>query len=128
MNFERSEMRKKIRTKENLSPELAALADSIGDFIRYFGFKSIHGRVWTLLFLSKKPLASVDLARRLKVSKTLLSFAIADLLKYRVIEEAGKGIKRTTYYRANPDVSGVILEVLRNRELVLMRKIGRAHV
>ena len=48
------------------SPDAAAViinrrvmevCDSIGDFIEYWGFKAIHGRVWALLALSTDPLA-----------------------------------------------------------------------
>jgi DNA-binding transcriptional regulator GbsR (MarR family) len=111
------------KTTVQLPAEMRFLADSIGDFIEYFGFKKIHGRIWAHLFLSNEPLAAVELCRRLKVSKTLLSFSIADLLKYEVIQEAGKGPRRTVYYRANPNVAWVILNVLRAREKKMMSDI-----
>ena len=103
---------KVMKKKERLSPELIQLAESIGKFIEYWGFKSIHGRVWALLYLSARPLSSIELSRYLKVSKTLMSFSISVLRKYRVIQDAGKGIKRTQYFEANPDISSVILNVL----------------
>jgi DNA-binding transcriptional regulator GbsR (MarR family) len=108
--------------KKNLSPELQALADSVGKFIQYWGFKAIHGRIWTLLFLSEEPLSSVELSRYLKVSKTLLSFSVNELLGYQVIHEVGKGPRRTVYLRANPNISSVILNVLRNRERLMIQE------
>ena len=103
--------------------ELDQLAQSIGKFIEYWGFKAIHGRIWTLLYLSKDPLSSIEISRKLKVSKTLLSFSISELLEYDVIQEAGKGIKRTVYLKANTNLTTVILNVLSKRESPLMEEI-----
>ena len=103
--------------------ELTILADSVGGFIQYFGFKKIHGRIWTHLFLSKQPLAAVELSRRLQVSKTLLSFSISELLEYRVIREAGRGPRRMIYYEANPALENVIFNVLRIREKAMLADI-----
>jgi DNA-binding transcriptional regulator GbsR (MarR family) len=115
------------KKREKPSAELIRLAESVGRFIEYWGFKSIHGRVWTLLYLSKEPLSSIEMSRYLKVSKTLMSFSISDLLKYQVIEEAGRGLKRTKFFRANPEIYSVILNVLKNRELIMMSKILSNH-
>jgi DNA-binding transcriptional regulator GbsR (MarR family) len=117
------DVRLAIQKKEKLSPEIQNLANRVGQFIEYWGFKSIHGRIWTLLFLSEEPLSSIDISRKLKVSKTLLSFSVAELLKFEVIQEAGKGSKRTIYFRANPNISAVILNVLRMRERPMMAEI-----
>jgi DNA-binding transcriptional regulator GbsR (MarR family) len=117
----------KKRSSTQLTPELKRLSDSIGEFIQYFGFKAIHGRIWALLFLSERPMAAVELCKLLKVSKTLLSFSIAELLKFYVIQKAGKGTGRTTFYEANPQVAEVILGVLRQREQVMMETIQQNH-
>lgn len=66
----------------------------------------------------------MELGRYLRVSKTLVSFATSELLDYQVIQVAGQGTGRTMFYRANPDIAGVILNVLRNRELPLLGEIG----
>ena len=39
------------------------VCDAIGDFIEYWGFKRIHGRVWALVALSSKPLPQVEIAK-----------------------------------------------------------------
>jgi DNA-binding transcriptional regulator GbsR (MarR family) len=106
------------------NPELEDLADQVGLFIEYWGFKHIHGRIWTHLYLSSEPLDTATLIKRLKVSKALMSFSIRDLLEYEVIQETSKGKHGTVFYRANPDLSGVILNVLRTRE---RRMLSRAH-
>lgn len=104
--------------------ELSILTEEIGKFIEYWGFKAIHGRIWALLYLSKEPMSSIEISRKLKVSKTLLSFSIAELIKYGVIQEAGKGIKRTVFFGANPNLTEVILNVLKNREMPLMAQVS----
>ena len=115
-----------LKNKDKLSPEVMQLAQSIGNFIEYWGFKAIHGKIWTLLFLSKEPLSAIELSRKLEVSKTLLSFSIAELLEYEVIESVGKGAKRTVFFRANPNLTAVILNVLRRRERPMMSEIEGA--
>jgi DNA-binding transcriptional regulator GbsR (MarR family) len=96
------------------------LADRVGDFIQYWGFKKIHGRLWTHVYLSKEPLDAAELMRRLDISKSLASITINDLLKYQVILQKGKGPNDTFVYVANPDVRSVILDILRNRETQML--------
>ena len=115
-----------LKKGEQLAPEVMQLAHAVGQFIEYWGFKSIHGRIWTLLYLSQDPLSAVELSRRLGVSKTLMSFSIAELLEYEVIEPVGKGVKRTLFFRANPQITTVILNVLRRRERPMMSEIESA--
>ncbi len=105
-------------------PELDDLAEKIGEFIQYWGFKRIHGKIWAHLYLSEIPLDATTLVKRLKVSKALVSFSIHDLLEYRVIREVARGRGRTVLYDANPDVTEVILGVLKLRERKLMTQVA----
>ena len=115
-----------LQKSEKLAPEVLQLAHAVGQFVEYWGFKAIHGKVWTLLYLSKDPLSAVELSRKLQVSKALMSFSIAELLEYEVIKPVGKGIKRTLFFRANPQITSVILNVLRRRERPMMSEIESA--
>ncbi len=108
-------------------PELEELAAEVGDFICYWGFKKIHGRLWTHVYLSKEPLDAGVLMRRLGVSKALISLSLNDLLKYDVIQESGKSPRGTQTYKANPDVLDVILNVLRRRERKMLNKAEAGH-
>jgi DNA-binding transcriptional regulator GbsR (MarR family) len=112
---------------ESLPPELEELADEIGDFICYWGFKKIHGRLWTHIYLANQPLDAGLLMRRLKVSKALISLSLNDLLKYEVIHENGKSPRGTQTYVANPNVLDVILNVLRRRERKMLTKAETSH-
>ncbi|MGE0526638.1 MAG: GbsR/MarR family transcriptional regulator [Bdellovibrionales bacterium] len=108
-------------------PELEELANEVGDFICYWGFKRIHGRLWTHIYLSRDPLDAGQLMQRLRVSKALISLSLNDLLRYDVILEAGKSARGTQTYAANPDVLDVILNVLRRRERKMLAKTETSH-
>lgn len=113
-------------TKNHVPKELDELATQIGNFIYFWGFKKIHGRIWIHLFLSQAPLDAGTLMKRLKVSKALMSLSLHDLLDNKVILEAGKSSKGTMTYQANEEVLSVIVEVLRAREQKLIGNIETA--
>lgn len=100
------------------------LAEEIGQFIQYWGFKSIHGKIWTHIYLAPEPVDAAEIMARLKISKSLVSITIADLLQYNVITQSGKSVRDTCVYVANPNVKDVIIEVLKQRELKMMIKLG----
>ncbi len=106
----------------NLPPELDNLANEIGDIICYWGFKKIHGRLWTHIYLSEDPLDAGQLMQRLKVSKALISLSLNDLLRQEVIIEAAKSTRGTQTYIANPNVLDVIQNVLRRREQKMLAR------
>jgi DNA-binding transcriptional regulator GbsR (MarR family) len=106
--------------------ELNTLAELVGEFMEYWGFKRIHGRMWTHLFVAEKPMDAGELIHRLGISKALASMTLKDLLAYEVILPAGRSTRGTDLYRANTDTIGVILNVLRQREQVLLSKITDA--
>jgi DNA-binding transcriptional regulator GbsR (MarR family) len=99
--------------------KLSHMADTVGDFIRYWGFRRIHGQIWTQVYLSKAALSGADLTKRLSVSKALISPALVELEKYGLITSHQKD-KKTKIYQACPDVVDVIKKILAERELVLI--------
>ncbi len=102
---------------------MADLCSLIGDFIQYWGFKKVHGQIWTTIFLSKEPIDATTIVKRLRVSKALVSLAIKDLLDFEVVQVAGKGSRRKTLYQSHPDLIYVISRVLIAREQKLLSKI-----
>lgn len=109
-----------------VTPEFEEVATQVGEFIEYFGFKKVHGRIWTHLFLSTVSLDATDLVERLKISKALVSTSISDLLSYEVIEVAGKGARGTTAYRASPHLTQAITKILRIRERRMLARVSSA--
>jgi DNA-binding transcriptional regulator GbsR (MarR family) len=98
------------------------LADKVGTFIEYWGFKKIHGQMWTHLYLSPRPLSAQELISRLRISKALVSLSLKDLLHYGLIFQTDESLnKKNKFYQANPDVFGVIRNILVSREQELLR-------
>jgi DNA-binding transcriptional regulator GbsR (MarR family) len=106
---------------------LDELAHQVGEFIAYWGFKRVHGRLWTHLYLSAHPMDAAQFIQRLGISKALVSMTLADLLKHGVIRPAGKSPRGTDLFEANPDTTQVILNVLRSREKPMLEKIQSAY-
>ncbi len=112
--------------QEGTLPEMQDLAEQVGEFIHYWGFKRVHGRIWTHLYIAQKPLDAADLVRQMKISKALVSISLRELLEFEVIEEVGKSSRGTHLYRTNPDILKVILSVLRQREKRILSRIHAA--
>ena len=108
-------------------PQISDLANQVGNFLQYWGFKRVHGRIWTVLYLSKNHLDAAALRNRLKISKALVSLSMRDLLRYGVVEEVGKSRRGTTLYRATNDVRHAVVKVLQEREYEMVAKIANAH-
>lgn len=112
---------------EAKSQELQNLAVEVGQFIHYWGFKKIHGRLWTHLFLANTPPDAAQLMKQLNVSKALISLSLNDLLEFNVIQEAGKSEKGRQTYVTNPQILDVIMDILRNREQKLLMHVQSAY-
>ena len=112
--------------EQNLSDDegsLPELANSIGDFIRYWGFRRIHGAIWTILYLSKQPLTGADLAEKLQVSKALISSALSEIESWELIVSVESVNAKAKYFQAEPNVIKVIHKVLLVREKVMLDKV-----
>ena len=97
---------------------------SVGNFIRYWGFRRIHGAIWTQLYLSKTPLSCTDLTRRLAVSKSLISPALDELCTYQLIRESPSPNQKTKLYVASENINEVIQHVLKTRESLMLKEIS----
>jgi DNA-binding transcriptional regulator GbsR (MarR family) len=118
--------KKQVRLKPESFPHLRDTAELIGEFIQYWGFKKVQGRIWAYLYLMDTPLSTRHLCELLKISNSLVSISVAELMKYRVISEAGKGPNGVLLYLANPEIGSVIAGVLRNREQKLLSQIQKS--
>ncbi len=115
------------RKEQNLKSQknLQKLSLSIGHFIRYWGFRRIHGAIWTQLYLSNDSLSCTDLTKRLGVSKALISPALDELCNYKLIHEAPAPNDKTKVYRASENISEVIQHVLKTRESKMLAQITK---
>ena len=117
-------MKSKLKNKK-ASNQWKRLSLSIGDFIRYWGFRRIHGAIWTQLYLSKTPLSCTDLTVNLGLSKALISPALDELCQYKLIFEAPAPNDKVRVYSAEKDVNEVIRQILKTRELKILKQIAR---
>jgi hypothetical protein len=108
-------------------PELRKLANLVGEFIEYWGFKAVQGRMWCYIYLSKDPLSSIQLSKLLEISPALVTQSVQVLLKYHVILEAEKGPNGVLRFEANPNASEAVAAVLSSRESILLDRIWLAH-
>ena len=58
-------------SRDRIERRVLRVCEATGDFIAWWGFKSIHGRVWALLALSRKPLSQAEIGRTLGVSRAV---------------------------------------------------------
>jgi len=107
-----------------LKVRILSVCDAVGDFIEYWGFKAIHGRIWTLLALRSQPTSQSELAEQLGVSRSLVSTVIAELTEHGLVQPTST--HRNAPYEAVMDVWPTIADVLRNREWLLLEKARNA--
>jgi DNA-binding transcriptional regulator GbsR (MarR family) len=105
---------------DNLTQRILAVCDAVGSFIEGWGFKSIHGRVWALLALSKRPIPQAEIAETLAVSRSLISLAVAELTQYGLVRPVNDS--RNAPYEASLDVWPTITDVIRSREWMLIER------
>jgi DNA-binding transcriptional regulator GbsR (MarR family) len=107
---------------------LQKLAAGIGQFIRYWGFRKIHGEIWAVVYLHKVPMSGIEIGKLLKVSKALVSPAIKELEEEGLIRQTKSENSKTKRYEAEEDVSKIIHGVLRRREKPMIDKIQQSHL
>lgn len=109
-----------IRALDPTTRRVLGVCDAIRAFIEYWGFKSIHGRVWTLLALRAEPVAQAEIAGTLGVSRSLVSGAVAELSRLGLVRAVGE--HRNAPYEAVMDFWPTIADVLRGREWMLLER------
>ncbi len=98
-------------------------AETMGDIVSFWGFKASMGRIWTLLYLSNRPLPADMIAERTHMSAGAVSMALSELLQWEIIARAATPAERKRHYQAETDVWAMIRRIVRQREL---RLVGRA--
>ncbi len=104
---------------------LQKLSLSIGNFIRYWGFRRIHGAIWTQVYLSKTPVSCTDLTDCLSLSKALISPALEELCRHRLIHVVPSTNEKTKLYAPAENINEVIRDVLKNREAKMLQQIAK---
>lgn len=103
---------------ERLERRILHVCDATGTLVEYWGFKSIMGRVWTLLAVQNEPMAQTQIAEVLGVSRSLVSATITELGTYGLVRATEE--HRNAPYEAVMDVWPAITDTLRAREWMLL--------
>jgi DNA-binding transcriptional regulator GbsR (MarR family) len=91
-------------------------ADAVGSLVELWGFKRQMGRVWTILYLSERPLTAAEACERLGISTGLLSMTLADLRAWGAVRTVTAPGERRERYEAEVQVWRMVLRVLGSRE------------
>ncbi len=104
--------------KSLLDLRVRQAADAVGEFIEYWGFKAVHGRIWTVLAVRADPMSQIEVAEFLGVSRSLVSGAMSELATHGLVQQTEPS--RNAPYRAVFDIWPSIAGVLRSREWMLI--------
>ena len=110
--------------KEDGTDAVLEVCDAVGAFIEYWGFKEVHGRVWTFMVLHDAPVSQAHIARTLRLSRASVSISIKELGEYGLVKRVGN--QRLAPYEAVVDVWPIIVKVLASRERVLLERAEAA--
>jgi DNA-binding transcriptional regulator GbsR (MarR family) len=108
--------------------KLKKLSVRVGHFIRYWGFRKIHGQIWTVIYLHKESLSGNEICELLNVSKALMSPALKQLEAEGLIRQIQSENSKTKRYQAEDDVEKIIKGVLRRREKPMMDMIQKSYL
>jgi HTH-type transcriptional regulator, glycine betaine synthesis regulator len=92
------------------------VAEAVGSLMELWGFRRQLGRIWTVLFLSERPLAAPELCDRLQISTGLLSMSLAELRRWGVVKGVAVPGDRKEHFEAETDIWTLVRRVLRDRE------------
>lgn len=112
--------------KQDLS-KVKQLSTGIGNFIRYWGFRRIHGEIWSVVYLSAEPMSGIEIGKILGVSKALVSPALKELEAEGLIRQIPSENAKTKRYVAEENVTAIIQGVLKRRELPMIATIQKSH-
>jgi len=99
---------------------LLDVADTIGELMGFWNFKPSLGRVWTVLYLSPRPLSADEIVERAGLSAGGVSMSLHELLEWGVVRKADPAGARKRHYEAETDILAMVTKVFRERELRLI--------
>jgi DNA-binding transcriptional regulator GbsR (MarR family) len=119
-----SQLTENLPSEDLMTRRILKVCDAVGDFIEYWGFKHVHGRIWALLALRTDPISQAEIGRTLGVSRSLVSETVSELVGYGLVRPTSE--RRNAPYEAVFDVWPTIADVLRSREWILLERAKSA--
>lgn len=103
-----------------IHPVMYQACEAVGQMMELWGFKRIHGMVWTYIYLQPKPVSAADIREGLGISTGLASMTLADLQHWDVVHRRSPPGERRDFFEAEANIWRPILKVLREREYYQM--------
>ncbi len=97
---------------------------AVGAIIEFWGFRQVMGRVWTLLYLSERPLSASEICDELQISSGSASMTLNELLRWGVVRRAVAPATRVTLYKAETNVWMMVTKVFRERERDRLHRVA----
>ena len=91
-------------------------------FFKTFGFKRVHGRVWGLLVLSRRPLASKEIAQALGLSLAAASTTLNELAEWGAVQSTFDSPRRCHVHSPVGNALSIAATVFRRREQVVFQQ------
>jgi DNA-binding transcriptional regulator GbsR (MarR family) len=104
--------------EEELWQSEVLVSDSIGRLIEFWGFKRNMGRLWTILYLSDRPLSAPEIQDRLQLSSGAVSMTLNELTRWGVVKKVWIQGERRDHYAAEGNFWKMISRVFNERERV----------
>ncbi len=92
------------------------VVNSVGDAIRFWGFKWNHGRVWCLLYLRAMPMTARELQTALGLSKGAASMIIRELEQWGPVRRVRVGKDSSWRFVAETNLMRMVGRVIQERE------------
>ncbi len=91
-------------------------------FFKTFGFKRVHGRVWGLLVLAGKPLASREISAQLSLSQGAVSTTLNELSDWGAVSSCFDSSRRCHLHSPTGNALSIVATVFRRREQVVFQQ------
>jgi DNA-binding transcriptional regulator GbsR (MarR family) len=104
--------------EEELWQSEVLVSDSIGRLIEFWGFKRNMGRLWSILYLSDRPLIAPEIQDKLQLSSGAVSMTLNELMRWGVVKKVWLQGERRDHYAAEGNFWKMISRVFNERERV----------
>jgi DNA-binding transcriptional regulator GbsR (MarR family) len=94
----------------------------MGELVSFWGFKASMGRIWTILYMSRRALTADEIAQRTNLSTGAVSMALSELMKWGIATRQPTPQARKRHYKAEIDVWAIVRRIMRERELRLIER------
>ncbi len=101
-------------------------ADAMGRLMEFWGFRRHMGRLWTILYLSPRPMTTGELADTLQLSSSAVSLSLGELVRWGAVRKTWLPGERKDFYEPETRVWKLLRRVYERRELNLIREATEA--